>query len=84
MAPGVGPSPMAQAEAGGSVVGSVGEMIDQFVGVATASPEQAVLLAVGVVLTTAAMAVLGLLAAGAAVDWLLSLAPTARGRSPRA
>lgn len=76
------PTTMVETEAGGSLVGSVVEMVRQFAAVATASPEQAVLLAVGVVLTTAAMAVFGLLALGAAVEWLVSLRPGSRGPSP--
>lgn len=74
---------MAETAAGGSLVGSAVEMVRQFLEVAASSPEQALLLAVGVVLTTAAVAVFGLLAAGAAVEGLLSLTPRARGRSPR-
>lgn len=76
------PSAMAATETGGSLVGSVVEMVRAFAQVATASPEQAVLLAVGAVLVTAATAAMGLLAAGAALEWFASLLPGRRGRAP--
>lgn len=75
-------SAMAATEAGGSLVGSVVEMVRAFAEVATASPEQAALVAVGAVLVTAAVAAMGLLAAGAALEWLASVTPGRRGRAP--
>lgn len=82
MGPGTDPPAMAATEAGGSLVGSVAEMVRMFGEVATGSPEQAVLLAAGAVLVTVAMAALGLLAGGAALEWLASVSPGRRGRAP--
>lgn len=46
-------------------------MVEQFTAVATADPLSGLLVAVGGLLTTASVAVLGYLAAGAALDWFV-------------
>jgi hypothetical protein len=74
---------MAETEAGGSIVGSIIEMVGRFADVATGSPEQAILLAVGALITLFAAGLFGLLAAGAALDWVASLAPSGGGQPRR-
>ena len=56
------------AETSGSLLDSVGGMIARFADVATASPEQALLLVAGALVTGFSVAVFGYLAGGAAIE----------------
>lgn len=67
----------------GSLIDSVAGMVTRFGDVATASPEQGLLLAAGALVTGVSVAFFGYLAAGAAVEWLASVTPSPRSPPPQ-
>lgn len=68
--------------ASAGLIESILQLPEKFATVATGSPEQAILLALGALITTFAAGVFGLLAAGAVVDLVTGLLPTG-GQSRR-
>lgn len=68
------------AETSGGLVESILRMPGEFAGIAAQSPEQAILLAIGALITGVAAAVFGLLAAGGLLQAFARAMPS--GRQP--
>jgi hypothetical protein len=73
---------MAEGTSGGLIESVVG-MATRFGDVATASPEQGLLVLAGALITGLSVAAFGYLAAGAGLDALASVMPSGRAPPPR-